>query len=381
MPIISTLGSLSTNAFNIAKIELPKANEWFIVTLDKSVNLTATFNIFKYVDGVDIAIIDWGDGTLETVDMFAKMISGSQAYKHTYKSLGQKTVKIATASRTFSIGCDVEITTVNQWGTNVWSSCASMFAQCDKFISVTATDTPNFSNVTDMSGMFSDARRFNQPVDNWNTSNVTDMRGMFGGAMSFNQPVNSWNTSNVTDMSYMFNSAFVFNQPLFNWNTSNVTDMRAMFNSAKAFNQSLFNWNTSNVTNMRAMFSGSLVFNQPVDNWNVSNVTNMSGMFNGAKAFNQPLNSWDVSNVTDMNGMFNGTDLFNKPLNSWNVSKVTDVGFMFFNTKAFNQNLSTWVTGLLAQPGTFSGFANAAWVASKATTFPFLADGVTRINT
>ena len=36
------------------------------------------------------------------------------------------------------------------------------------------------------------------------TINVQDMSGMFSNAESFNQPLNDWNTSNVEDMYIMF---------------------------------------------------------------------------------------------------------------------------------------------------------------------------------
>jgi len=48
--------------------------------------------------------------------------------------------------------------------------------------------------------MFSAARSFNQPLNNWNVSNVRDMNSMFDGASSFNQPLNKWNVSNVTNV-------------------------------------------------------------------------------------------------------------------------------------------------------------------------------------
>ena len=70
-----------------------------------------------------------------------------------------------------------------------------------------------------------------------NTSMVTDMRGMFAEAKSFNQPIGNWETSNVADMHCMFREAKSFNQPIGNWNTSNVTNMAGMFCEAKAFNQ------------------------------------------------------------------------------------------------------------------------------------------------
>ena len=80
------------------------------------------------------------------------------------------------------------------------------------------------SHITDMHGMFNEARSFNQPIGDWDTSNVTDMSGMFYDAESFNQPIGNWNTSNVTDMSFMFEGVRFFNQPIGNWNTSKVTN-------------------------------------------------------------------------------------------------------------------------------------------------------------
>ena len=58
--------------------------------------------------------------------------------------------------------------------------------------------------VTDMSYMFSGAKSFNQPLNDWNVSNVRayveDMAWMFMGSLSFNQPLNNWDVSNVGKM-------------------------------------------------------------------------------------------------------------------------------------------------------------------------------------
>ena len=127
-----------------------------------------------------------------------------------------------------------------------------------------------------MSGMFSAATAFNQPLNSWNTSLVQNMSDMFRNATAFNQPLSSWITSAVTNMSYMFYQANIFNQPLNTWNTASVTKMQYMFYNAPAFNQPLTTsgniWNTSAVTSMQNMFQGATAFNQNIGSWNVSNV-------------------------------------------------------------------------------------------------------------
>ena len=47
-----------------------------------------------------------------------------------------------------------------------------------------------------MSSMFSWAKNFNQPLDNWDVSNVKSMVCMFLVAKSFNHPLDNWDLSN-----------------------------------------------------------------------------------------------------------------------------------------------------------------------------------------
>jgi hypothetical protein len=114
-------------------------------------------------------------------------------------------------------------------------------------------------------------------------------------------------------------------------------------------------------------------------------LTSASSMFNGANAFNNggssTINNWNTANITSVSSMFQGAIAFNQPLNTWNATKFSSLGTMFANATAFNQNLSSWVTNAASQPSNFSTGANATWVASKATTFPFLVGGTVRINT
>ncbi len=319
----------------------------------------------------------------------------------TFPSAGTYRVSILPGSGSFhrinfyNSGDPLKLLNIEQWGAIPWSSMERAYYGCSN-LNVTATDIPNlnavtnmswmFANcsilngpenignwntakVTNMSGMFSQAQSFNQPISNWNTSKVTDMIFLFDRATSFNQPIGNWNTANVIDMAAMFQGAITFNQPIGNWNTANVTRMIGMFSQATAFNQPIGNWNTAKVTNMSGMFyraqsfnqpignwntaavtnmiqmfGYATSFNQPVGNWNTANVTNMSNIFAGASSFNQPINNWNTASVTDMSGMFNSAFAFNQPIGDWNTANVTNMSFMFINASAFNQSIGGWNT-------------------------------------
>ena len=280
---------------------------------------------------------------------------------------------------------------ISQWGDVNWfSDLSGMFSNCSQGISFSATDSPNFSNVTNMSRLFfwtqihgdisnwdvsnvtkmSEMFEFsNAPftgLENWNVSKVADMSDMFYDS-NLNLDISNWNVSNVTNMNRMFMNARSFNQSIGNWNVSKVTNMGSMFSGARAFNQNIGNWDVSNVTTMSGMFSvnsspGSSVFNQDISNWNVSNVTSMSGMFMGATAFNQNIGNWNVSKVTNMDAMFastlNNTEglTFNQDISNWDVSKVTSMSRMFSNAKSFNQDISSWnVSNVTKMTQMFSG--------------------------
>ena len=246
---------------------------------------------------------------------------------------------------------------IQQWGNMKWQTMNNAFYYCSN-ISITATDTPDLSNVTDMAHMFDHATNFNSNISSWDVSNVTDFHHMFYGDTLFNQPLNSWNMSNAVDISNMFVYNSHFNQPLNNWDTSSVTNMMGVFSYTDIFNQPLDNWDTSKVTNMYGMFSYAYKFNQDISSWDVSKVQNMYGMFAYAYDFNQALNSWNVGNVTNMEGMFALATSFNQPLNSWDVSKVTDMITMFYGASTFNQDLSAWnISNVTDMSNMFTGSA------------------------
>ncbi len=260
--------------------------------------------------------VDWGDGTVETVN-------GDVTLTNAYEKGVYEITLFGNADRV--VFCEDLSYGLCGNGTPEYLSdimepipadfgiidASNMFARIkvESFSALDFFDEAS-SRVTDMSEMFYAAENFNQDISNWDTSNVTDMSSMFSGEIrgsftSFNQDISNWDTSNVTDMSMMFFQNKNFNQDIGNWNTSSVTNMGLMFYVANNFNQDIGNWDTSSVTSMNSMFYSADNFNQDIGNWDTSNVTDMSSMFYLARSFNQDISDWNVENVE----VFEGTIL------------------------------------------------------------------------
>ena len=319
----------------------------FITTWETTTNgqsITIPINKIPYNTAGDRYVynytVDWGDGSTS--------VNQTGEASHVFATAGKQTV---TITGTFPAICFKNtgdknvIKTIEQWGNNPWKSMEKAFEGCAN-LTINAQDSPDLSDVTNMSRMFKGTYTFNNDISNWNVSNITNMSFMFHSAEKFNQDISGWDVSNVKDMGVMFSSAFAFNQDISSWNVSNVTIMRNMFAFTKNFNQNINVWDVSNVTNMSQMFSNAEAFNQDISGWDVSNVTDMSFMFLNRGAFNQDIGNWDVSKVTNMSYMFslnlNMSDVFNQDISNWNVSNVTNMSNMFKNSVAFNQDISNW---------------------------------------
>ena len=312
--------------------------------------------------------IDWGDGTVH-LDTYC-------GQTHTYAANGTHTISISGGLERFHLDDQRpnagRLASIEQWGDIYWTSMRSAFEGASNMV-YNATDAPNLSRVSDMSGMFEVALSFNGNLSSWDVSSVTDMSSMFSYAYDFNGDLSSWDVSAVTDMSIMFNYAYDFNGDLSSWDVSAVTDMSHMFEAADSFNGDLSSWDVSAVTDMSGMFTDAISFNGNLSGWNVSKVTNMGSMFLSAELFNQSLNNWNVSAVTSMNRMFHSASLFNQTISSWDVSAVTDMHRMFYRAFDFNQPLNGWdvskvtdMSGMFYQASDFNQPLNA-WNVSKVT--------------
>lgn len=275
-------------------------------------------------------------------------------------------------------GSSDKILEIEQWGDISWVSMNGAFATC-KFMTLSATDMPKLSNVTDVSFMFSNTPSFNgaPSMQNWNTTNIINFSSMFsrlGDTSTIPDVFNpnyfkSWDISSAEDISYMFASRPLFNQNLNDWNTSNVKNMAWTFGNTY-YNQDLSNWDTSKVTNMDGMFHYNSVFNQPISNWNTSNVTTMGHMFHGCTNFNQPIQFWNVGKLTNTLLMLGDATNFNQSLASWNIKALTNAASMLYNTaltcENYSKTLSGWADNINVPNNVNMGLTNPLKYASNA---------------
>ena len=286
-----------------------------------------SINLPLFSDGVYNFVVDWGDGTSNTITAY------NQPQKnHTYSSIGTYTITIKGVFKGFGFqatGDRLKILSISNWGDFEFkdsSSGAGYFQACENLDLSLVADIVNTGNCTDFEACFESCNSLTtiNNCNNWDMSNVIVMTGMFINSPSFNQNIGNWDVSSVIDMVQMFNGATSFNQNIGNWNVISVTSMAYMFAGATSFNQNIGNWDVSTVNDMQYMFSGATAFNQDIGSWSVSIVSNMNSMFLGATAFNQDIGGWNTSGAISMSFMFAGATAFNQDISGWDISNVTN---------------------------------------------------------
>ena len=143
-------------------------------------------------------------------------------------------------------------------------SCAGLFygSRMENFSIEKEID---FSNVTNMSGMFSGCDCVSTlNLGNLDVSNVTDMGSLFSGCYKLSDlDVSNWNTNKVTNMQGMFKNCYSITRlDLSSWDTSNVTKMGKMFcmdasNEYDAKLQTIYASNTFVVTKVNDVINSS----------------------------------------------------------------------------------------------------------------------------
>jgi surface protein len=163
--------------------------------------------------GVVNVTIDWGDSTIETVN-----VAGLKS--HIYASEGNYIVQMTGNLEQFGNGIDG-------------------YPNADKLISITSF---GYLGITSLAGVFKDAINLEECPDFIPTT-VTNLEYAFYGASLFNsETILEWDLTNVVDISYMFFNAISFNQNIFVWNTASLVNKRFFLYGASSFNQPISGW-------------------------------------------------------------------------------------------------------------------------------------------
>lgn len=313
--IVNTYGWTITDGGKLCVVTNHFTTKWLTTAPNETITIPTNGGFIYDYD------VDW-----ENNGIWENNFTGDAT--HTYTTPGTHTVAIRGSFPSIyfnNSGSYDKIISIEKWGSIVWESMKSAFYGCYNLVN-NATDSPDLSQVTDMSNMLNSAISFNGDLTGWDVSNVENMSDMFYDNDTFNGNISSWDVSNVTGMSQMFMYASAFNEDIGSWDVGSVTDMDLMFLGAATFNQDIGSWNVGSVESMSGMFYDAYAFNQDIGNWNVSNVENMDYMFYLASSFNQDLHNWNVESVYYMDGMFEDSALstinYDRILNSWSKQNL-----------------------------------------------------------
>jgi surface protein len=177
--------------------------------------------------------VGWGDGTSDANQTANATHSYATAGKHTVTITGIfPAISFSPTNGGDAISKD-KIISIDQWGGQIWKTFLFSFFECTN-LNIKATDAPNLSKITSLSGMFNGCTSLTKGCSNWDVSTVTSMGGMFSGS-GFNGDLSNWDVSKVTSMNYMFFGTTSFNQNIGMWDISSLTSAENMLKEATSF--------------------------------------------------------------------------------------------------------------------------------------------------
>lgn len=161
-------------------------------------------------------IVDYGDGCID------KIKDKRDAGYHKYTEDGDYELRLSSNLTSFFPSeftysaktyvrqlIDIKQWGVAQWGRGVGGRMEHMFFQCSR-MTMSATDAPDLSRVTDTSGMFAYCHKLNSPINHWNVDNIANASGMLMKTPAFDQDMSNWvqlsNKPNKINKSTDFNN-------------------------------------------------------------------------------------------------------------------------------------------------------------------------------
>jgi len=210
----------------------PTSTDGFIITVQT--DISGTTNPLQFIIPANGSDYNY-NVDCDTDNPYTNTASAQTGdYTCNYANPGTYTIRILDNAgdktgypRFYPINDSKKIVELKQWGTGLWSSMENAFRGTSN-MTVSATDIPNLSLVTNAIGMFFEASLANPNTSNWDVSNIQQMNFMFFSASSANPNVSQWNTSNVTSLSNMFNGATSATPDMSTWDISGITTPSSM---------------------------------------------------------------------------------------------------------------------------------------------------------
>jgi hypothetical protein len=250
-------------------------------------------------------VIDWGDGSSETVTTVTSVI-------HTYASGGTYQISFDgsfSGIKFNNTGDKLKFSSIDSWGTNQWLNMEFAFYGCSNMIG-TYTDSPDISLVPSMRDVFRGCSEFNSPF-NVDTSNISErfgLWGMFTNCLKFNQPIHI-NGASIPPTGIMSN----------------------LFAGCRELNSLITFSNMMNLEQVQGMFNQCLIFNQPVD-FGPNGFSTASSLFANCQLFNQDVSGFQTSTWTNMISLFAGCSLLDPDVSGWDISSLQNANIAFTNS-------------------------------------------------
>jgi len=181
--LISLVLALAGAAFEVVAQGSSFVTRWNTdVTGDNVVTATKQIRLPLSANGTYDFVVSWGDGNENRITAHDQ---GEAT--HTYATKGEYEVTITGTCKGFgfsydshmSVGDSAKLLDVSQWGPVKLHNEGYQFAYCTNLSGFSAPDSPDLSNVTNMSGMFNEAASFNRDIGGWNVDRVIDYQYIF----------------------------------------------------------------------------------------------------------------------------------------------------------------------------------------------------------
>lgn len=325
---VNEMGSITIILNDLIEPKRPLIILYNVVSTDLEIRLEKAWGLTANFD------VDWGDGTTSK-----GLIDNTN---HTYVTPGQYDLRIyGTFPGWRNESGESNIIGLKQWGEHQYQKLEYSFGYSNNF-TITATDVPDFSQLTSMTGCFYQAVNFqgNGNLSTWDVSNVTGMLTIFRNVDNFQGDVSNWVTSSVTNLEQAFVNL-------------------GGFPSVQSFNQDISGWDVSSVTNFEFAFLSNFTFDQDLSGWVTSSATSMRRIFYNASSFNSNLSAWDLSNVGNVEDMFFRSGLsvtnYDTTLNGWANNTNTPDGLSLGSADGLEYSDPTGRNILIGKGWTITG--------------------------